>query len=221
MFEVNLDAVVSSNEQERQQIIAELVKHPNETLDAILKRHHGKSKWSFVIELIRRIGYPQNSRALPWLVDHIDRNSPAWDETIRAIADLEPEVVTPYLIEILWDRGRHRESWGYDVESICVLLCQLDRAYAAWCGPVLAYLLTLKVDPAKLDPAFLLDALEKVGDACAVYALPCLIEFIERERQTEAGKQALRLIATLKKESLAPYTAILPFVQSDGSKDAP
>lgn len=209
MFEAKLDAASFADNGTKQSLIQALADNPDETLNEITKGYHRKSRWAIMIEVIRAIGYPRNAQALPWLVDHIDRNSPAWRETVEVVTTLDPKVIAPHLVHVLWDKGEHRQGWGYDVESICVLLSELDSSYAALCGPTIAYLLGQHFDPTELDPGFLLDVLAKVGVSSASYALPVLIDRLQIGSPEYVLEQVKSLIASYSEEARAPYSLVM------------
>lgn len=204
-----LDALATANEPMRQHALQTLLAHPEETLAEIIRVPQHFSRDKAIYDLIRHIGYPQNVQILPWLVERIDRNDLHWKELIATIASFSPEVIAPYLIALLWDRAHHQQrGWGYDVESVCALLLSLDSQYAARCGPLLAWLFTLKEDPHELDPSFLLDVLEYIGANCAIYALPCLLDYLEREPEIELRRRAVQLIGSFDQAMVAPYRRV-------------
>lgn len=209
MFEEQLDVASASDEQVRQQIIQELASHPSETIDAITKGYHRKSRWKIAIQVIRAMGYPANSGAIPWLVDHIDRNSPAWAETVEAISELGPQIVIPHLMRAMWGVESRDSEWAYDVESICALLSALDKEFAVACVPIIIYLLSLRVDPRRLDPAFLLDVLEKAGADHTACAIPWIIDVWQRDSKSDVGVQAQTFLTTFATGKLEPYQLIL------------
>ncbi len=53
------------------------------------------------VQVIRAIGYPQNARVLPRVLDEFtDTNSPALKEVMRALDDLEEETASAYLLQL-------------------------------------------------------------------------------------------------------------------------
>lgn len=208
-FQSQLDALATADEPTRQQMMHLLLTHPEETLARIRREPQHYSRMKAIYELIQHIGYPQNAQILPWLVERIDRNR--WDskELAATIASFLPAAIAPYLIALLWDRARGQQSgWGYDVESVCTLLLSLDSDYATLCGPLIAWLLTLKAHPHELDPSFLLDVLKHIGANCAIYALPSLLDYLARETNTETRQQAIRLICSFEPALVAPYSQV-------------
>jgi hypothetical protein len=114
----------------------------------------------------------------------------------------------------MWDRDRHA-YWGGDVEGICSMLYEVDAQYAKQCGPLITYILGRDdlPPPRDLDRGFLLQVLEKIGNDCAEYALPTLIDFVGNEGKSDGGMQAQRLIASFSQEVLRPYTYLLASFQ--------
>ena len=217
MFETQLEKAAFSHKEERARIIQELANHPDETLDAAIQilNHPKKVYWEVATQVIRAIGYPGNAEAIPILIAHVgDQNSLAWKEAVQALLDMGPRVVVPHLLLSLWDRDRHT-YWGSDVEGICSMLSEVDAQYAKQCGPLITYLLGRDdlPPPRDLDRGFLLQVLEKIGNDCAEYALPTLIDFVGKEGTSDVGMQAQRLIAAFSQEVLRPYTYLLASFQ--------
>ena len=218
MLEAQLDEATFSNESVRTRIIAKLAAHPEETLGSVLQalQQPIKSRWEVAIQVIRAIGYPRNASALPTLIAHVgDKNSPARQEAIDTLVGMEPQVVVPHLVRYLWQRDQD-QYWGEDVEGICAMLFEVDRAYAVQCGPTIARILGRDdLPPSRdLDLSFLLDVLEKVGPDCAEYALPSLLHLLQKEGTSDIAKQASRLITSFDKEMLEPYALLLPQPQT-------
>ncbi len=218
MLEAQLDEAASSNESVRTRIIAELAAHPEETLGPVLHtlRQRPDSRWEVALQVIRVMGYPQNAPALPTLVALVtDRNAFGWWEIIETLTDIGPQVVVPHLVRYLWQKDQN-PYWGDDVESLCAMLSQVDRVYAVLCGPMIAHILGRDdlPPPRDLDTSFILDVLEKVGPDCAEYALPSLLHLLQKEGASDIAKQVSRLISSFDKETLEPYTLLLPQSQT-------
>lgn len=208
-IEVQLNALATASEPMRQHALQTLLARPEETLAEIIRVPQHFSRERAIYELIQHIEYPQNVQILPWLVERIDRNDPRWKELVATIASFSPDVIVPYLIGFLWDRAQHpQRGWGYDVESVCLLFLSLDSQYAARCGPLVAWLFTFKEDPRELDPSFLLDVLEHIGANCAIYALPCLLDYLERETDMELRRRTVQLIRSFDQAAVEPYRRI-------------
>ncbi len=209
-FQSLFDTLATADEPIRQQALQTLSAHPEETLAEISRKPQHYSRTKAIYELIRHIGYPKNAQILPWLIGRIDMNGWDSEELTATIASFSPEVIAPYLVALLWDRAQHQqEGWGYDVESVCTLLLSLDSEYAAPCGPMVAWLFTLKADPRELDPSYLLDVLDHIGANCAIYALPCLLDYLEREKNTGRYQQIERLIASFDQVMVDPYKRVI------------
>lgn len=121
-----------------------------------------------------------------------------------------PQVVVPHLLLDFWQRDRI-QYWGDHLEGICFMLCQVERTFALQCGPALAHLLGREDLPPErdLDRGFLLDVLEKIGPDCAEYALPVLIDFIDKEANTTNVMQALRLVQSFDQQIRERYQYVL------------
>jgi hypothetical protein len=213
MFETQLEKAAFSHKDERDRIIQDLAKHPDDTLSEAIRvlNHPLKVYWEVATQVIRAIGYSRNAEAIPTLLAHVgDQNSLAWNEAVQTLVDMGPQVVVPHLLLNLWNRDR-QEYWGEDVEGICSLLYEVDQEYAKQCGPLITYILSRDdlPPPHDLDRGFLLNVLEKIGNDCAEYALPTLIDFVRKEGKSAGGLQARRLIASFSEEVLRPYTYLL------------
>lgn len=199
--------------QGKERLIRELAQHSQETLDEAMRVLGSlpKSRWKAAAQVIRAIGYPRNAAAIPLLMGHIsDPNWPGWNEVVKTLEEMGPQVVVPYILLDFWQRDRV-QYWDQHIESICFMLCQVERTFALQCGPALAHLLSREDLPfdRDLDRGFLLDVLEKIGPDCAEYALPVLIDFISKEGNTTNGMQALRLVQSFDQQILERYQYVL------------
>lgn len=209
MFEGLMDEAAASQGNKRLQIVQQLASTPDETLKAITSGYQNKSRWRPMMEVLQAIGYPNNATAIRWLVDHVDKNSPAWDETLAVVRLIPPNAIAPYFISVLWPSDRRQSEWGYDVESVCEAINSLGRDYAIPCGPTVAFILNLKVDPVLLDPTYLLDTLQTIGESGAEYAMPALLAFAEATPTNEYRERALQLIATFDRRQVDDYALVL------------
>ncbi len=199
------------DEQEKEQLIQELVSHPDEALGVVtyILQNALKEWWEAAVRIIRAIGYPRNASAIPVLVAHVGYGNPLTeDEAIQALVEIGPRIVVPSLLQVMWDRGQTNKSWGNDVAGICSMLCKVDRQFAVQCGPVATYLLSRFELPQKPGLA-LLSVLEKIGANDIEYALPTLIDLVQKEGTSEVGMQARRFLASFDEKSLEPYQLLL------------
>jgi HEAT repeat protein len=137
---------------------------PAETLEAVIDmlKTASKSRWRVAVQVIRAIGYPHNKPAISELIAQIgDLNSPAWREVAQTLMEMGSQVVVPYLIEALLDKGKNLNYWPDEVAGICSLLTITPREYAVQCGPIINYLLGQETVFADLDPWYLLNVLKK------------------------------------------------------------
>lgn len=225
MFESLIDNASVSERTERLQIVRQLASTPNEALQAITRGYHKKSRWRPMMEVLQAIGYPNNTPAISWLVGHLDKNSPAWSETLAVLRGIPPDAIAPYLVGALWPPDGRQGEWGYEVESICEAVVALGTDYAIPCGPTVAYILSLQVDPANLDPTYLLDTLQTIGEPSAEYALPALLGFAGTTAATEQRERALQLIARFGRRQIDVYAHVLKQLAYDAANapdiDAP
>lgn len=218
MFEALLEKAAFSHKDERERIIQDLASHPDDTLYAAIHVLNRPMKvyWEVATQVIRAIGYSRNAEAIPTLIAHVgNHNSLAWQEAVQTLLEMGPYVVVPHLIQSLWDRDRH-EYWGEDVEGICSMLYEVNQDYAQQCGPIITYILGQDdlPPPHDLDRGFLLQVLEKIGNECAEYALPTLIDVVGKEGKSEVGMQAQRLLVSFSEEVLRPYQYLLASLQN-------
>ena len=220
MIEDTLREVAKADEQTKDRIIRELANNPDETLAPLMNilQVGPKGLDRIAVRVIRAIGYPRNKSAMPQLIYLIgDLNSPAWTESAQTLLEMGTESVVPVLIHVLLDRGKNIPYWRDTTEGICAMISGTDvnRDYASGCGPTIAFLLAqenlaLEID---LDSSYLLDALKKIGEESAMYALPSLISLVQREGTSELGKETQALIASFDATSLKPYKYLLDFLQ--------
>lgn len=88
----------TGDEQEKEHLIRELVKHPNETLGEAMRVLNSTAKpcWKIAVQVIRAIGYAHNAPAIPLLISHVgDKNSLAWNEAVKTLEDMGSHVVVP------------------------------------------------------------------------------------------------------------------------------
>jgi hypothetical protein len=194
-------------------LIRQIVSHPDEALEFALSvlGTAGTARWRLATEIIHAIGYPRNVPGIPVLIAGVgDRNFVAWQEAVDALVEMGPDVVVPYLIRHMLVRKLY-VSWGSEVESMCEMLWLIeDRTYLLRCGPVISSILNIgDIPPEYLDKEFMLDALEAIGPECAVYALPTLIQFAQKEGTSEQGMQARHLMSSFSQEDQAPYVLVL------------
>jgi hypothetical protein len=110
--------------QEKERLIRELAQHPQETLGEAMRILGSlpKSRWKVAAQVIRAIGYPDNAAALPLLIGHLsDPNWPGWDEVVKTLEEMGPQVVVPHLLLDFWQRDRI-QYWGDHLEGICFSL---------------------------------------------------------------------------------------------------
>ena len=212
MLDMRLDEATQAGEVERQQIIQELASRPDETLDALIHAvtQLPKSRWSTGVRAIRAIGYPRNAKATEALVSHaLNGNSPAHEHAVHALAEIEPRVVIRHLIRALLGFTQDNEFWAEDVDSICLILPDLGRQYAAPCGPALAYVLGVSHAAEEPNKTYLVNVLRLIGPSCAIYSLPALLDVVRMHGETQAGKLARDLIQTFDSNTLGTYTSLL------------
>ncbi len=213
MIEDLLKQIRNSSSEEQDRIIEELEAQPDRAVDtarAIL-RSGFKRRWVSSVQLLRQIGYPHNKAALPELiVDQVgDINSSAWREAVQTVQEMPIEIVVPYLIKILFDRGQTISYWGAVAEGICTMLSQVKGAYALQCCPTLIYVLSREKLPDQFDRTTILDILAVVDTNTIVYALPVLIDLAKQEgRATYVGRQAHDLLDRFDRSMLTPYQSL-------------
>ncbi len=222
MLEEKLREAAQADEHTREHIIHDLASHADEILPALIHRLQFGPKGGtqqMAALVIHAIGYPRNQSAIPALIERVeDLNAPARHEAAQALLAMPLEAVVPALIEVLLDRGRHVLYWGEAVNGICAMMTRAgaSRDLALRCGPVIAYLLSQEslASDSDLERLYPLDVLKKIGEECAVYALPALISLVEREGTSDLGQEARELIASFNPALLEPYQLVLPFLDT-------
>lgn len=212
------------NQQKADQLTRQLVSASDKAVAILVAslRQPGKARQAFAIHVLHLIGYPQNEPAIPELIYHIgDPNLPGWREAMETLTDMGSDVVVPHLVQALLEKGPpyhtgrgNGQTWAYDVEGLCTMLSMPSIAseYALGCCSAIHYLLS-RADFAQEterspDIDGLLDVVEKAG-AQVPYVLPTLIVLAKKHRESDAGKQARRLISVFPDEVLAAYKLLL------------
>ncbi len=217
MIETQLNEAVYADATTRERLIRELAARSDEILPEVIQVIKGGPKryWKIAAQVIHEIGYPKNAVAIPALLKLVaDANAPGRNEAIEAVSAMDLEIIIPYLLQILWDRGRTNPDWVDAMAGICMMLKSMERSFALGCGPVIVYLLSQEIDFEDYDPIYLLRVLEVIGPDEAYYALPCLIDFVGKEAiPQDLRVEALKLIASFPQEYLKPYAQILPSLQ--------
>src|SRR5258706_8290593 len=145
-----LDEAAFSDKETKQRIIRDLAARPDEALESIrtVLTTPQKRRWGVAVQVIRAIGYPRNVLAIPELVDQVsDLNSPARNESIQALTEMERSVVVPHLMKALLDSHQTREYWPDAIAGSCSMLARVGREYALACVPAVAYLLSQNIPP--------------------------------------------------------------------------
>jgi len=216
MIEHILDQAVRANESEQDRILQTLASTPNETLPAIIQifsKNAKKMYWEPAMKVIRLIGYPHNAPVISLIIEHAsDGNSLAHGEALLALSQIQPNVIIPYLLEIFLGKEQGNKLWAYRVEDICMMFWSVEPIYAIRCGPTIAYLLSRHDLPHQPDTLTLLEVLEKIGPDSANYALPPLVDLIEREERSDIVEKAQALIASFSPLSLEPYKRLVSTV---------
>jgi hypothetical protein len=200
---------VSSDQQTRSAILREIGVDPHAAMSiAIDALTNGEvQEWIPAIELVRIVGYPNNAPALAPLVAHVDDpNRIGWHHAIGALADIGPEIVTPYFIEILLADSDTVEQWQYAVEGLCQSLLALGSDFAQRCGPALAHLLSSGKPEVQPDRLLILDVFELIGLDAASYAIPAIVALIKNSGASdELESHAKSLLSKADSRMLEPY----------------
>src|SRR6266446_4759682 len=212
------------NKPKADQLIHQLADASDEAVDVLVKALHqpGKARQALAIQALHLIGYPKNELAIPELIYHIgDPNLPGWSEAVETLTEMGPDVVVPHLVQALLEKGPpyhtdvgNNQTWAYDVEGLCTMLSMKTIAgeYALRCCPAVHHLLSqadfTQATGASPDADMLLDVIEKAGDQVA-YVLPTLMALAKKQRESDVGKRAQKLISTFPEEVLAVYKLLL------------
>src|SRR5260221_4506941 len=108
------EEAVRSDERSRERLIRELASYPDEALGPILKALQGRNRqrWHTAAQVIRAIGHPRNTMAIPILIYHVGYlNSARSSDAIGLLTEMDVQVVVPYLIQKLLARDRS-QHWG-------------------------------------------------------------------------------------------------------------
>lgn len=224
-------ATFAPNPVVRTRLIRELARQPKEVMTALQQLRYAPPKrhWSVISQVVGAIGYPQNVAAIPLIIAiATDPNAPGQEEATATVCEMGPEIVVPYLIEILWDRGQQRRGWDEEVYEICWWLRRgvQERAYLLGCGPVLAFLLSQRqvwkgMNEADALEEALIAALGAIGAEGADYVLPSLLAWLEQVEPTALSKQVQEAITSLGSEVLRPYSRIWAHAPGKGIQPAP
>ncbi|GHO58276.1 HEAT repeat domain-containing protein [Ktedonobacter robiniae] len=215
-----LQATRLGNKPKADQLLYQLADASDGVVDVLVKalRHPGKARQALAIRALHLIGYPKNEPAIPELIYHIgDPNLLGWSEAVETLTDMGPDVIVPHLIQALLEKGPpyhadagKNQTWAYDVEGLCTMLSMKTIAddYALRCCPTVHCLLSQagfsQAAGASPDVDTLLDVVERAGDQVA-YVLPTLIALVKKQRESEVGKHAQKLISAFPEEALTDY----------------
>lgn len=131
----NLNQAATSDEETKEQLIHELAQTPFETLPVMIEvlTIHPKRLWSTAAEVIYAIGYPANTAALGTLLDHVgDGKSPARENAIPTLLEMEMGVVGAAIIDIFLERGRHTPFWRDTLEKAVETLLERGQPLPSW-----------------------------------------------------------------------------------------
>ncbi len=209
-------------------LIPQLAQYPQEVVPALVfvLEQGLKEWWEIAIQTLERIGWPANAVAIPLVIAHAsDYNSPSQGDALHLLTVWGPERVVPYLLDGLWDDGRSgRYAWArlWHIAEVPLRLSR-NPAYVQACGPLVSLLLnrapfepppSVKIiggvtfkSPSPVN--VLLRVLETIGPACATYALPTLLDLIQREGTSELAQRARRLLVSFDAGVLAPYRLLM------------
>lgn len=207
VFLDELDRAMQAGAAEQAALLRRLAEDADAVIPVITSDYHAMRRWSGMFTLLQVIGYPRNAPALPWMVDHIDRNSSAAQTLVALLSSIPVYAVTPHIIQRLL-APHQTESWGYDVESLCATLQELAPDYTLPCVPALVHVLEHVQDPLMLDVGFIIDTIERTGPVGAAQAAPALLFVMRTHTAPETAQQARAAFASLPTEIRKLYALV-------------
>lgn len=97
-----------------------LLLEPNEI--PFLIQEEDKSYWKIAAEIIEKIGYPQNSKAIPKLIELFqDFNWPGAQEALNSLLKLEISTLIPYIEDALYKACEEKDYiWIYGIKKLII-----------------------------------------------------------------------------------------------------
>lgn len=178
-----------------------------------------KDRITTAFEVVRVIGYPQNTAAIPYLFSFLsDANFPGGGDVIGALREIDAEVLLPYITRILlkqappFSYNQNEKDWEDLVKGCCYYLRDhADQHLVQRCLPAVNFYLsyTLVRQPEKYSGTLYLivDIIEKMG--CPEDFLPALVLLAKEQGDNKIGQHAQRLLLSFTDEQLAPYRFLL------------
>jgi HEAT repeat protein len=199
-------ATSTFDEQERKQLIRQMVSFPDEIIPIAHEALHQPPlvRQEVAIEIFRELGYPANALIIPDLIIHLgDPNRLGWDAAVETLEKMGPDVVVPHLIQALLDPKKYEYSYA-DIEGLCFMLKQVDPEFARRCCPAINYLLSQRSLAECIDSDFLLDVIERAGSE-QTYVLPALFELQKITKRDDIAERIQCMIATFPSDTRANY----------------
>lgn len=207
VFLEELDRAMRAGAAEQAAILRRLAEDSDAATTIITSEYHAMRRWSGMFTILQVIGYPRNAAALPWIIDHIDRNSTAAQTLVALLSSLPVYAVAPHIIQRLLTPNQ-TESWGYEVESLCATLQELAPNYTLPCVPALVHVLDRVKDPIVLDVGFIIYTIERTGSAGVAQSAPALLFIMHTHTVPDTAQQARAAFATLPFETRQLYSLV-------------
>lgn len=206
-FISQVDRAAYADATERMTILRRLARDADQALTYITTEYHYMGRWNELFTVLTLIGYPGVDAALPWIVEHIERNSSASAALLDLLRSLPPSALVPHIVMRMLAPD-HNSSWGYEVENLCDALQHLAPDYTVPCLPALVYLLALNLDPTILDPGFLIDTIASTQRTGVAFAAPALLMTMRTAPWPVSVEAAHRLFTSLPVETQRLYRLV-------------
>ncbi len=152
-------------------------------------------------------------------------NTPAGEVALNSLLVFPSDVVVPYLLDALWDRGRTEKYLRTNLEELLGVLWALltkasGKTYVIPCLATLCYLFgslspeERHPDNTRLSETFF-KILENLGSQYAPVTLPPLLDSLLREENGELRQRINQLIKSYDPETLEPYALVFKTAQMD------
>lgn len=161
-------------------------------------------KHAIIGEIAFTLGYPANSFIIQDIIEYYCEGSYQVLQNTKKILDEVPaQVITTYLLPMLWDRGRTNTSWLDDAYGCCSLLFELKSTECSvQCAPTLA--IVLEEGSALADSSLvsrILDVLRRIKPGKMMYYIPIFYRILE----SNASPDVLIMISSFIEEYFTKY----------------
>lgn len=191
----SLDSVKSSDEVD--QIVEQIAEIGEPALGDLLaysKLLYSKpGRYLTIMRIIQKIGYPANSAAIPFMIDHAsDINSNGWEVAMTTLIEIGDPVI-PEVRDALLFYSRNLDEYHDAIQGLATFLKLMGSPTIDPLLPELLYLLEAGTDENYVDE-YALWPLRKIGSPKADVALVQIGKIISSKRSRHIRKAAIEAL---------------------------